>query len=82
MKKIWYWIRTDGLLHIETSALIVVLVSIVISWWVGVGVSAVAGVGKELYDRSHEGHCAEWHDVICDGIGVVIGAVVVLLLPM
>ena len=82
MKKIWDWIRTDGLLHIETSALIVVLVSIVISWWVGVVGSAVAGVGKELYDRSHEGHCAEWHDVICDGIGVVIGAVAVLLLTM
>ena len=71
MSSIWGWIRRDGLLHIETCALIAVAVSLFLPWWVGGIAAMVAGVAKELWDTKHG--VATWHDVICDLIGVAIG---------
>ena len=78
IKKIWNWLRVDGLLHIETSALVVLATDAVAPWWVGNIVSATAGVAKEVYDRFNGGS-AEWHDIICDVIGIVIADIIILI---
>ena len=78
MGKIWAWIKSDGLLHIETCALIAVVVSILFPWWVGGLVAVAAGLGKEIWDMKHDG-VATWHDFFCDLIGAAIGMVVSLI---
>ena len=66
------WIKTDGLLHLETSALITVAVATFAPLWAA-GLSALAiGVIKELYDKEHGG-VASWHDIGCDIGGILIG---------
>lgn len=75
--KIWDWVRRDGLLHIESCALITVVFGLFLPWWGACLVAFVAGIGKELWDTKHG--VANWHDVICDIIGVVAGAVLVFL---
>lgn len=72
----WEWIKRDGLLHIETCALIVVLIGIFTPWWIAGAISLVIGIGKELWDIKHG--VANWHDVICDLIGVLIGSLIAL----
>ena len=77
MKKIWKWIRTDGLLHIETCALIAVACGALLPWWAAGLISAAAGVGKELWDTKHG--VFDTHDLICDGIGILIGIAIILI---
>ena len=75
--KLWSWIRRDGLLHIETCTLIVILFSIFLPWWAGGLISLASGICKELWDLKHG--VANWHDIICDIIGVILGIVIVIL---
>lgn len=75
--KIWSWIRRDGLLHIETCALIAVLFGLFLPWWAAGSIALAAGLGKELWDTKHG--VANWHDVICDFIGVLLGTLLALL---
>jgi hypothetical protein len=77
MKRLWKWINRDGLLHLETCALIVLAFSLFLPWWIAGLVSLAAGIGKEIWDRKH-GVC-DWHDVVCDLIGVVIGIVLTVI---
>lgn len=77
MSRIWSWVRRDGLLHIETCALIAVAAGLLLPWWAAGLTACLAGVGKELWDTRHG--VATWHDVICDLIGVVIGTIITLL---
>lgn len=77
IKKVWNWLRRDGLLHLETCALIAVLFGLFLPWWSSVIPAVIAGVGKELWDKKH-GVCDK-RDVICDMIGAVLGMVIVLL---
>lgn len=77
MRRIWSWVRRDGLLHIETCALIAVAVGLFAPCWLGALVALAAGIGKEIWDTRHG--VATWHDVICDLIGVAIGTIITLL---
>lgn len=43
---------------------------------IGVGTAAIAGVGKELYDRAHGGRVS-WFDLLADVVGIA-GAYFVL----
>ena len=72
------WIRTDGLLHIETSALIVVLLAAFLIWWKAAIIAWVIGFAKELYDHL-KGGIVSWHDIGCDAAGVLIGLFISLL---
>ena len=38
-------------------------------------VVVIIGIGKEIYDRKHDG-TPELHDLICDAIGIVIGSLI------
>ena len=68
----WAWLRTDGLLHVETSALIIVFVQKLF----GLLVAIVLGFAKEVYDRVSGNGTPEWHDLICDLIGIIIGLLI------
>ena len=70
-KKLWRWVRTDGLLHILACAVIVFTAGVFIKPWWALLVAVVAGLVKELVDIITKKGTAEWHDVICDLIGSV-----------
>lgn len=78
VEKVWKWVRSDGLLHIACSALIVLSFAAFLPIWAAVLIAAIAGVAKEIYDRLNGG-VAEWHDILCDAIGIVYGVCVCLL---
>lgn len=64
--------RTDGLLHLETSALIAIALSLFLAWWIAGLITLAIGIGKELYDKEHGG-VASWHDIGCDIGGIALG---------
>ena len=66
----------DDLLHVETCALITVVVSIILPWWAGGLVALLVGIGKELWDIRYG--VPSWKDVLYDFIGAVIGASIAL----
>lgn len=88
--KVAAWVRFDGLLHEEVSNGIVVLMAAVSSPWltpwasmvVGVISAVIAGLSKELYDKSTGRGTAEWHDVICDAAGILRGCMTLALLRL
>lgn len=82
IKNIWRWLRSDGLLHIETSALAVIAMtkaaSLVAPLWeaklAASMITLVLGIAKELiWDKAMGKGCAEWHDIYCDLIGIAVG---------
>lgn len=72
------WIRRDGLLHIETSALLTIALALLLPLWIAVVISAIFGIGKELWDKYHDG-VPSWHDVFCDIAGIVIGVIISII---
>ena len=72
------YVRVDGLLHIMASAIILLSLHPFIGYLWSLAITIVAGITKELYDRFSDG-AAEWHDLICDAIGIVYASVVILL---
>lgn len=79
LKKLWGWIRRDGLLHGESSALLLLAFAIFMPLWLATVLTVVVGICKELWDRKRKGQVASWHDVICDLGGVALGVLMVLL---
>lgn len=79
IKRLLSWIRTDGKLHIFACALIAFSFwPFVGPWWAG-AIAAVFGIGKEIKDRISGKGTAEWHDLICDGLGIAYFYIVVCL---
>lgn len=74
---LWSWIRRDGLLHIESCALIAVVAGLVLPWWCAGLAALFIGIGKEWWDTRNG--VATWHDMICDVIGAVIGTIIMVL---
>ena len=81
MKKLWNWIRRDGLLHAETSALLVILFSPFMPLWLAAGLALVLGICWELIGKKFGG-VANWHDVICDVAGVLLGTLLCILIKI
>ena len=77
MKSLWNWIRRDGLLHIESCALIAIVSGILVPWWAASVIALSAGGLKELWDIKHG--VANWHDFICDSIGVLLAIPILLI---
>lgn len=76
--KVRGYVRVDGLLHIMASAIILLSLHPFIGYLWSLAITIVAGITKELYDRFTDG-AAEWHDLICDAIGIVYASMVILL---
>lgn len=71
-------IRTDSLLHFETCALIAIVAGLLLPWWGAVIVALAAGIGKELWDKTHNG-VPSWSDVLWDIVGAAVGAVITII---
>lgn len=71
-------VKRDKILHVETVALIVVVVSLLFPWWVGAAVAAVASVGKEIWDKYHGG-VPSWADLGADLLGIGLGSLIAWL---
>lgn len=70
----------DGLFHLLASMLIVLALGWLVPLWVAALVSLGAGVLKEVvWDALMKKGQAQWKDLICDAVGVAMGAL--LLLP-
>lgn len=78
-KKVFGIVALDGLVHIETCALIVILCPRCFGSW-SIFVAFVAGVLKEVYDivvkKSKPSLSVK--DLICDFVGIVIGYLIFL----
>jgi hypothetical protein len=73
------WIGNDGLLNMETSALLVlVLMFFLPALWSFI-FGFIIVVIKCLLDKS-KGHDKEMHDLICATIGLIIGTFIGLLI--
>lgn len=66
-------IGTDGMKHIILSAILTVVAKWLLPVWVAVALVLLIGIIKEIYDRVSGKGCAEWKDIICDIIGILIG---------
>ncbi len=62
----------DKYKHIVVSAIIAVALNLFLPWWVAGVITLAIGVGKEVYDSTGKG-CAEWKDIVCDVVGILIG---------
>ena len=76
-------IPRDKLLHIGASFCIELLLAVVLPCWLpwqraALNVILIGG-GKEVYDMHHEGHDADWRDIVADAVGAIIGEVMVVL---
>ena len=76
---IWRWVRTDGLLHILATYAIVFTFYRPLAWWVADLIAVGVFVIKELVDLITKKGTAEWHDVICDVIGLILADGVICL---
>lgn len=64
----------DGCKHIILSAILTVVAKWLLPVWVAVGVVMDIGIAKEIYDKASGKGCAENKDLVCDIIGIIIGA--------
>lgn len=89
MRRIYGYIKdfvstmgVDGWLHVFVSALLMAALG-----WVRPLIGAVIivlslGMGKEIYDYFTGKGMPEGKDLVCDGIGVLLGLIVILLNSM
>lgn len=75
MNKIISWLGQDGLAHIVCCATLCGLLGLVLPLWLAALATLVVGVAKELvWDKWLGKRTASWKDVLCDIIGIVVGA--------
>lgn len=65
----------NDLLHIETCALIVLVLSAFLPLWLSAILAFIIGIVKELWDKEHGG-VASWRDVGWDAVGTIIGTII------
>ena len=86
LQKISDWVRKsidfDGLLHFAVCAIMTALIKAMAEpllaekgALLAVGVVALAGIGKELYDVRTGKGCAEFKDIACDLVGIMVGVI-------
>lgn len=66
------WIGVDGLLNMETSALLTILFTLFIPKFYACLVSLFIMTLKSFFDKS-KGRINEKHDLICSCIGIIVG---------
>ena len=68
------WIGYDGLLNMETFALVAIFFMIFMPTFVSASVTFLLALAKCYCDRKR-GHVNEKHDLICAGIGIIFGCI-------
>ena len=77
-------IPRDKILHFVCSFAIELLLAVCLPAWlpwqrVALNVVLVGG-GKEVYDKTHDGHDADWLDLAADAVGAIIGECAVVII--
>lgn len=86
IQKISDWVRErigfDGLLHFAVSVIMAALIKAMAEpllaekgALLAVIVVSMIGIGKEIWDRRTGKGCAEWKDLVCDLVGILIGVI-------
>jgi uncharacterized protein YfiM (DUF2279 family) len=84
LQKISDWVRErigfDGLLHFAVCAIVTALIKAMAEpllaekgALLAVLVVAMISIAKEIYDRRTGKGCAEWKDIACDLVGIIVG---------
>ena len=68
------WVSLDGLVNMETSALLTMFLMLFFPTYVAAVATLLIVVGKCTLDKKR-GHENETHDLICACIGIVIGMI-------
>lgn len=63
----------DGLKHLVLSMLITKVLLLFLPIYLAVLITLVISISKEVYDKISGRGFAEWKDVICNLIGILIG---------
>ena len=71
------WIGIDGLLNIETSALLTIFLMIFFKPLLSVIISFILVFAKCFFDKSR-GSVNEKHDLLCAAIGVIVGCLLAI----
>ena len=75
MNKIISWLGQDGLAHIACCAALCGLLGLVLPLWAAALATLAVGAAKELvYDKWLGKGTASWKDLLCDIIGIAVGA--------
>ncbi|MBO5134602.1 MAG: hypothetical protein J6C15_05555 [Bacteroidaceae bacterium] len=78
MEKIHDWLLdimgTDGMAHCLLSATITAILGCFLPWYGAVIGTLLVGLAKEVYDKYSGKGNAEIKDLVCDLIGIIIGA--------
>ena len=74
LNKLYNMAGYDGLKHIVLSAVFTVMLKLVFPVYVTVPTVFLVGILKEIYDNKSGKGCAETKDMVCNIIGMIIGA--------
>lgn len=74
LNKLFDMIGFDGCKHIILSAILTVVGKFLLPLWVVCPLVFAIGIVKEIYDKVSGKGCAENKDMVCDIIGIIIGA--------
>lgn len=69
------WIGYDGLLNMETFALVAIFFMIFMPTAISAGVTFLLALAKCYCDKK-KSHVNEKHDLICAGIGIIFGCII------
>ena len=74
------YVRMDGLLHILCVAILALSLFAFIPYLPSIIIAAAVAIAKELiYDLWLKKGVAEWHDIICDLMGLIYASIVYLI---
>lgn len=80
MGRLLKYFGQDGLTHILVSLVLCAVLGAFLPWWAAALITLAIGVAKELiWDRWMGRGTADWHDIICDAVGIVWGVVIEIL---
>lgn len=74
MEKGYKWLGTDGIINMETSALLVMLFLVFFPIFWSAALTFLIVVGKCVLDKSR-GRKDEKHDLICAMVGILVGVI-------
>lgn len=63
----------DGLKHLVLSMLITKVLQLFLPLYIAALITLVVSLSKEVYDKISGKGCADWKDVICNLLGILIG---------
>jgi len=75
------WVGMDGLVNMESSALLVIFLMIFLKWYFAVPITFIVVLSKSLFDK-RGGSDKEFHDIICATIGIIIGVLLVMAMAL